>query len=127
MLQQITSQLPCRNPQAPNEREHPQDQNLPDRQVQGVDLQHLRDTAPANAPDSLLKHTASLAALPPAEHLATWEAHTLILAANAADQQVTSITWPRIVDATKASPICQKLIKLIQTKLPEEKMTGQRS
>ena len=65
--------------------------------------------------DSLSKRTASFTALPPAEHPAAWEALTLIVAANAA------ITRPRIVDSTKASPICQKLGQLIQTGLPEQK------
>ena len=48
-----------------------------------------------------------------AEHLKAGEALTPIVAANAADQGVSAITWPRLLTATKASPICQQLIKLI--------------
>ena len=48
MLQRITLQLTCWNPRAPNQGEHPQDQSLPDRQVQAVNLKNLRDTTPAN-------------------------------------------------------------------------------
>ena len=47
-LQRITLQLPRRNPPAPNQREHPKDQILSYRQVQNVNPQHLRDTAPAD-------------------------------------------------------------------------------
>ena len=61
---------------------------------------------------------AFLAALLPADHLADWEALTPI---NAVDQGVTASTRPRLVDATKAFPICQNLIKPIGTRLPEEK------
>ena len=74
-----------------------------------------------DTPDSQSKRTASLVALPPAEHPAAWKAFTLIVAANVAHQDLTAITRPRILDATKASPICQKLVKLIQTGLLEEK------
>ena len=72
-------------------------------------------------PDSLSKRTASLAALPPAEHPTAWKALTIIIAANAADQDLNAITRSRIVDATTASPICRKLVKIIQTGFPEEK------
>ena len=65
---------------------------------------------------ALTPTVASLATLLPAEHLAAWEALTPI--ANAAHQGVTAITWPRLVDATMASPNCQNLIKLIRTGLP---------
>ena len=61
---------------------------------------------------------ASLAVILPADHLAAWEALTPI---NAADQGVTAITRPKLVDATKAFPICKSLIKPNQTRLPEEK------
>ena len=35
---------------------------------------------------------------------------------------MTAITWPKLVDATKAFPNCQSLIKPIRTRLPEKKM-----
>ena len=35
---------------------------------------------------------------------------------------MSAITWPRLLTATKGSPICQRLIKLIRAGLPEDKV-----
>ena len=63
---------------------------------------------------------ASTTVLTPADHPIARDTHVPIVAANTDDQGVTTITWPKLMDATKTSPICQNLIKLIQTGLPEE-------
>ena len=63
---------------------------------------------------------ASTTALIPADHPIARETLAPIIAANAADQGVSTITWPKLVITTKASPIWQKLIKLIQTGLPKD-------
>ena len=57
LLRRVTLRLPRQNPWAPNQGysslpcnrgEYPQTQSLPDRQVQSISLQCLRDTASAN-------------------------------------------------------------------------------
>ena len=60
--------------------------------------------------------SASLVALLPAEHLVAKKAFT----PKAVDQGATANTWPRLMDAIKAIPICQQLIKIIRTGIPEE-------